>query len=104
MKLQTLQAWWRELNAKYFAGTLNPCPIRITRSRRYWGHFSDLPAIYLGRHLNRTAEEFRDTLLHEMIHQHLEQQGVAEPDDHGPRFQAEHTRVLGREYIEPLPD
>jgi len=101
VKLRTLQIWWNEFNIQYFGGLLRPVPIRITRSRKYWGHFSDPPAIYIGRHLNKTNAETRDTLLHEMIHQYLAQLGTSESDDHGPKFQEEYLRICGKNYSEP---
>lgn len=100
VKLRTLQIWWNEFNRIHFSGLLNQIPIRITRSRRYWGHFSDPPAIYIGRHLNSTPDSMKDTLLHEMIHQSLAQRGIVEQDDHGPIFHNEYLRIVGKEYVD----
>lgn len=100
-KLRQLQIWWNEFNAKFFENRLKPIPIRITRSKRYWGHYNDPPAIFIGRHLNRTLQDYRDTLLHEMIHQFLDEQRIVEVDEHGPRFQEEYLRVCGKKYLEP---
>lgn len=103
MKLATLRLWWREFNDQHYAGILAPCPIRITRSRRYYGYCTDTPAIYLGRHHCVTDVQFRDTLLHEMIHQYLLQIGRPDWDEHTSVFQDEHLRLFGREYIEEGP-
>lgn len=100
VKLRTLQTWWNEFNKQHFGGVLKPIPLRITRSKRYWGHFSDPPAIFIGKHLNLTTADFRDTLLHEMIHQYLDQLRVTESDDHGPIFQTEYLRIMGKEYVD----
>lgn len=102
VKLRTLQIWWSEFNGRFFQGALHSIPIRITRSRRYWGHYSGGPpaAIYIGRNLNKTIEDFRDTLLHEMVHQYLDERRVTESSDHGPIFRQEYLRVQGKEYVD----
>lgn len=99
-KLSQLRAWFNEFNDKHFGGILKTIPIRITRSKRYFGHYSDPPAIFIGRHLNKSSDDFRDTLLHEMIHYYIEQVGIVEDDDHGPIFQEMHLKLLGKEYVD----
>lgn len=105
MKLRALQALWREFNVRHFDGALKPIVIRVTRSRQLHGKFVALASkageekpskILLAR---QTAEEYRDTLLHEMIHQSLCERGIMD-EDHGEPFQAEHIRVLGARYVE----
>lgn len=93
-----------ELNGQYFGGALLEVPIRLSaRMRRRLGELrvdrkSGVPLeIALSRrHLKRDGwQAFRDTLLHEMIHQWQGQS--AQPVDHGRAFR-DKAREVG---IEP---
>ena len=85
---EELQAWWRELNARYFENLLSPIPIvwsrRLTSSAGLFinrvgpraplsssAPLSEHRLIRLSIPLlsNQTATEVHNTLAHEMIHQ-----------------------------------
>ena len=104
-KTTKLQALWAELNAAHFDGALKPVPIRITRSRCTYGYFNGpgnggQPSIRISKVLADTAQLLRDTLLHEMIHQRLYENGHPEWEHHGPDFQAHHVRLFDHHYVE----
>lgn len=91
MKIATLKRMWKDFNEKYFQGYLNEIPIRLTRSKRLYGYFepttnSRQAVIRISGHLNRSEEEFRDTLLHEMVHQAMHQFRLKDDGDHGTVF------------------
>ena len=91
--LSRLTALHGELNRAYFEGSLEPIPIRLSgRMRRRLGELRmdrrtgrPLEIALSRRHLRRDGwAAFRDTLLHEMIHQWQGQS--AQPVDHGRTF------------------
>jgi hypothetical protein len=87
------------LNAERFGGTLSTVPLRVSRRMRTrLGHYA--PAASHGtaeivlsrRHIRRHGwDEALDTLLHEMVHQWQEEQGLAV--DHGPVFRRKAREV-----------
>ena len=87
-----------------FDGTLREIPIRISRRMKSrLGHYSPAgetsePEIVLSRrHIRRDGwDEALHTLLHEMVHQWQDEQGLAV--DHGASFRAK-ARAVG---ITPL--
>jgi len=102
-----LAEWHARLNTDYFGGTLRAVPIRVSRrmkSRlghytaggrvdRWTGGRQDETVAPLGeiaiswRHIRRHRwEEVVHTLIHEMVHQWQDENGL--PIDHGPRFRA----------------
>ena len=93
MKLVTLRALWDIYNRDYFASSLHPIPILLTRARAYWGKYEyhesgARTAIYISGVKNKSLHDFEDSLKHEMIHQYL-REVLGEPDgplDHGPKF------------------
>jgi hypothetical protein len=80
------------LNADRFGGTLRTVRIGVSRRMRSrLGHYAPAAAhgraaiVISRRHIRRHGwDEAIDTLLHEMIHQWQEEQGL--PVDHGPAF------------------
>jgi len=104
MKQRTLELMWSELNKTFFGGSLNEIPIRLTRSKQLYGYFthttnSGKPVIRISGYLNKTEEEFRDTLLHEMIHQAIHQYGLRDDEDHGAIFHQIAERIgVKRDY------
>ena len=94
----------RAYNEERFDGTLREIPIRISRRMKSrLGHYSPAsegcqPEIVLSRrHIRRDGwEEALHTLLHEMVHQWQDEQGLVV--DHGPSFRAK-ARAVG---ITPL--
>jgi hypothetical protein len=92
------------LNAEFFGGTLKRVPIRVSRRMKSrLGHYTAATPnhsaeIAIGwRHVRRHGwPEALHTLLHEMVHQWQDEQGL--PIDHGARFRAK-ARTVG---IEPM--
>ena len=98
-------AWWHgAYNSERFGGALRDIPIRISRRMKSrLGHYSPAaeccsPEIVLSRrHIRRDGwAEALHTLLHEMVHQWQDEQGLVV--DHGASFRAK-ARAVG---ITPL--
>jgi hypothetical protein len=104
---QTLTEWHTRLNTEHFDGALRTIPIRVSRRMRSrLGHYTvggpvdgstggpenerqrGVGEIAISwRHIRRHGwEEVIHTLLHEMVHQWQDENGLA--IDHGPRFRA----------------
>ena len=102
--IRELSRWHTAYNKERFGGTLRSVPIRISRRMKSrLGHYSPRsegyePEIVLSRrHIRRDGwEEALHTLLHEMVHQWQDEQGLAV--DHGASFRAK-ARAVG---ITPL--
>ena len=99
-----LVRWHAIYNQDRFSGALRTVTIRISRRMKSrLGHYTPAeygaePEIVLSRrHIRRDGwPEALHTLLHEMVHQWQEEQGL--PVDHGPTFRAK-ARAVG---ITPL--
>ena len=102
--IRELSRWHTAYNKERFGGTLRSVSIRISRRMKSrLGHYSPAsegyePEIVLSRrHIRRDGwEEALHTLLHEMVHQWQDEQGL--PVDHGSSFRAK-ARAVG---ITPL--
>ncbi len=102
--IRDLSRWHLEYNSERFGGVLRAIPIRISRRMKSrLGHYSPAsdgcdPVIVLSRrHIRRDGwEEALHTLLHEMVHQWQDEQGL--PVDHGSSFRVK-ARAVG---ITPL--
>ena len=102
--LAELRRWHQSYNEERFGGTLRPIRIRISRRMKSrLGHYTPSadrhePEIVLSRrHIRRDGwPEALHTLLHEMVHQWQDEQGM--PVDHSPTFRAK-ARTVG---ITPL--
>jgi hypothetical protein len=102
--IRELTRWHAEYNRERFGGTLREIPIRISRRMKSrLGHYSPAtdgcePEIVLSRrHIRRDGwAEALHTLLHEMVHQWQDEQGLIV--DHGASFRAK-ARAVG---ITPL--
>ncbi len=102
--VRELSRWHQAYNAERFSGQLRTIPIRISRRMRSrLGHYSPAtegcePEIVLSRrHIRRDGwDEALHTLLHEMVHQWQDEQGLIV--DHGASFRAK-ARAVG---ITPL--
>jgi hypothetical protein len=102
--IRELSRWHRVYNAERFSGQLRTIPIRISRRMRSrLGHYSPAaegcePEIVVSRrHIRRDGwDEALHTLLHEMVHQWQDEQGLVV--DHGASFRAK-ARAVG---ITPL--
>jgi hypothetical protein len=96
--------WHAVYNEERFGGALRNVTIRISRRMKSrLGHYTPAehgaePEIVLSRrHIRRDGwGEALHTLLHEMVHQWQDEQGL--PVDHGPTFRAR-ARAVG---ITPL--
>jgi hypothetical protein len=98
-----LGEWHERFNAEHFAGALKSVPVRVSRRMRSrLGHYSpasdregDVAGAEIAisrRHLRRHGwEEALQTLLHEMVHQWQDENGL--PIDHGRRFRAKAREV-----------
>lgn len=102
--IQELSRWHAAYNDKRFGGVLRAIAIRISRRMKSrLGHYSPAahgcePEIVISRrHIRRDGwEEALHTLLHEMVHQWQDEQGLVV--DHGSSFRAK-ARAVG---ITPL--
>jgi hypothetical protein len=102
--IRELSRWHKAYSEERFGGSLRSVPIRISRHMKSrLGHYSPAtdrcePEIVLSRrHIRRDGwEEALHTLLHEMVHQWQDEQGLAV--DHGSAFRAK-ARAVG---ITPL--
>jgi hypothetical protein len=102
--IHELSRWHQAYNDERFGGMLRVIPIRISRRMKSrLGHYSPAaegcgPEIVLSRrHIRRDGwEEALHTLLHEMVHQWQDEQGLVV--DHGASFRAK-ARAVG---ITPL--
>ena len=98
--IRELMRLHKAYNDERFDGTLREVPIRISRRMRSrLGHYSPAsegcePEIVLSRrHIRRDGwEEALHTLLHEMVHQWQDEQGLVV--DHGASFRAK-ARAVG---------
>lgn len=102
--IRELTRWHSAYNGERFGDSLRTIPIRISRRMRSrLGHYSPAsegcqPEIVISRrHIRRDGwDEALHTLLHEMVHQWQDEQGLAV--DHGSNFRAK-ARAVG---ITPL--
>jgi hypothetical protein len=102
--IRELTRWHAAFSDERFGGALRTIPIRISRRMKSrLGHYSPAshgcaPEIVISRrHIRRDGwEEALHTLLHEMVHQWQDQQGLVV--DHGSSFRAK-ARAVG---ITPL--
>ncbi len=102
--IRELSRWHKAYNEERFGGMLRPVPIRLSRRMKSrLGHYSpatdgrESEIVLSKRHIRRDGwEEALHTLLHEMVHQWQDEQGLAV--DHGAGFRAK-ARAVG---ITPL--
>ncbi len=102
--IRELSRWHHAYNSERFGGTLKTVPIRISRRMKSrLGHYCPAvlgcePEIVISRrHIRRDGwREALHTLLHEMVHQWQDEQGLVV--DHGSSFRAK-ARAVG---ITPL--
>ena len=102
--IRELSRWHQQYNQERFDGSLREVPIRISRRMKSrLGHYSPAtegcePEIVISRrHIRRDGwDEALHTLLHEMVHQWQDEQGLVV--DHGASFRAK-ARAVG---ITPL--
>jgi hypothetical protein len=102
--IRELSRWHAAYNDERFGGALRTIPIRISRRMKSrLGHYSpaahgcESEIVISRRHIRRDGwEEALHTLLHEMVHQWQDEQGMVV--DHGSGFRAK-ARAVG---ITPL--
>lgn len=85
---------FRQLNTRYFGGEL-PCPrFHIGRSRTRLGSLSykrgfmspQTFTLSMSNYYNQTENQFRNVLLHEMIHLYIAAKGIRDTSAHGTVF------------------
>lgn len=93
MKVTTkqLQTWFDEFNAAVFDNKLPKVPFTLTNTRHQLGQFYWGPRRGIGIKISlfwdRTKEQYRNCLLHEMCHLYCYQQGWVR-EGHGPRWKS----------------
>lgn len=88
--ISQMKTWFNEFNAKVFDGKLPIVPIKFNNTYRqlgqfYWGVRGI--GIKISLFYDRTEEQYRNCLLHEMCHLYCYNQGWRN-EHHGPRWQA----------------
>lgn len=86
-----MNKWFEEFNKKVFDGKLPKVPIKFNNTYRqlgqfYWGPTRGI-GIKISLFYDRTEEQYRNCLLHEMCHLYCYQQGWKH-EGHGPRWKA----------------
>ena len=89
--LKDIQNWFNEFNASVFNNELPTVKMSLTNNRRqlgqfYWGPTRGI-GIKISLFYDRTEEEYRNTLLHEMCHLYCYKQGWVR-EGHGSRWKA----------------
>ena len=96
-----LRCAFRDYNKRYFDGVLPEPDFEITDSFKFFGYFhSNIynnttvdPVIQISGNWEYTENQFRDILVHEMIHYYLAYTGKDIVGSHGAEFQRM-SRVL----------
>ena len=96
-----MNKWFNEFNSVVFANVLPLVPISFTNTRRqlgqfYWGSRHGI-GIKISLFYDRTEDQYRNTLLHEMCHLYCYHQGWRN-EHHGPNWVAiarKATRITG---------
>lgn len=86
-----MQTWFDEFNKAVFEGKLPKVPIKFNNTYRqlgqfYWGATKGI-GIKISLYYDRTEEQYRNCLLHEMCHLYCYKQGWPR-EGHGPRWKA----------------
>jgi hypothetical protein len=84
---------WKEFNSRYFFGALTGPHIRVEKNRSYSGEFSRIPGRPSEIRINSALltlpsaqARLDNTLLHEMVHQYVEEIEGGDEWAHGLRF------------------
>ena len=86
-----MQIWFDEFNKAVFEDKLPKVPIKFTNTYRqlgqfFWGNGRGM-GIKISLYYDRTEEQYRNCLLHEMCHLYCYKQGWTR-EGHGPRWKA----------------
>lgn len=86
-----MQTWFDEFNKAVFEGKLPKVPIKFNNTYRqlgqfYWGATRGI-GIKISLYYDRTEEQYRNCLLHEMCHLYCYHKGWVH-EGHGPRWKA----------------
>ena len=89
--LAKMQTWFDEFNKVVFENKLPKVPIKFNNTYRqlgqfYWGNGRGM-GIKISLYYDRTEEQYRNCLLHEMCHLYCYKQGWIR-EGHGPRWKA----------------
>jgi hypothetical protein len=111
-----LKSLWRKFNKKHFNGSLITMPsLRFKAIKEetlleglmylWTAGFFEAKREKLGRirlkitvNPNQSKKKICETVLHEMIHQLVWQEGLLQAEQHGSNFQKVHVRILGKKY------
>ncbi len=106
-----LRQWFASFNTEYFGGELPEPVLKVSNSRTMLGQFrcrrqrkwpfgrnrmTDF-TIKVSAYYDTGEREYRNTLLHEMIHYHIAYHGLKDTSPHGKTFRAIMER-LNREH------
>ena len=94
-------------NEKYFGGSLIKPTFRIIHGRRMLGHFKAIRRgnaavggyvdcgyiISISDFYDRCEKDYDNTIIHEMIHQYIRQNGIRQNGPHGHAFKKECDRI-----------
>lgn len=86
--LSQLKTWFDAFNRTVFDGALPAVTLALSNTRTLLGQFQwgpKGPVIKVSRFYDRTEEQYRNTLLHEMCHLYCYAQGWVN-EHHGPRW------------------
>jgi predicted SprT family Zn-dependent metalloprotease len=105
LTLEQAQHLYTELNQIHFANTLPACAIelshRLTRTAgKIWPR-AKLMRLSIPYHSHYGIEELKHTILHEMVHLWLHEQGL--PNGHTPLFRQKLSELGSLERVHALP-
>lgn len=86
-------------NKKYFDGSLRKPSFKISKSKTQLGYLQTkfIPfkfyTLGVSVYYDRTEKQYDETIIHEMIHLYISQQGIKDNGAHGNRFKAECARI-----------
>lgn len=74
---------FKEFNQTYFGGALRPCSFELMRTKRTLGIYRILQnRIGVSTYYDRSEVDYCNTILHEMIHAYIRQQGLKDTRRH----------------------
>jgi hypothetical protein len=88
VRLYQIKELFNRFNAVYFSSKLPKPHIKLYRARNYYGYW--MPGvIVLSTSKNKTWDDWRDSLLHEMTHLYVDEVLKVKEPDHGPVWKEE---------------
>lgn len=83
MRLGELRNLYDRFNVVYFSSKLKRPHILIKRAKHYYGYWYP-GEIAISNKKNKSQIDYRDTLMHEMVHQYVTEVLKVKEADHGP--------------------